>query len=483
MLSPAGGLASQAKRSKQAPRPAGLVASLAASRLAPAQAAEIGLSYEFKRPSKHFSYLLERRQNAGWVTLHSVKLRGRFKGTRNSSVQKIFGRVPVTQGSYRLRLSSDGSRVTLKFSVFAAVPITDVSSVSGGGMLTCVLISTRGAECWGDNGEGELGNGTVASSTTAVTVSGVNNAISISSGYKSACVLLGSGTISCWGYNSGGELGNGTNTNSSLPVAVSGLSGVIAAASGAAHNCALITGGTLECWGDNEEGQLGTGSLSPHPPYGSSTPLPVSAVSNVVGVTAGFLHTCALIEGGTVECWGYNHDGQIGNGTTNSVRPYADPAPAQVTGITNAVSLSAGDFHTCALLAGGRVSCWGFISASDIGPDVLLNSAVPKLVPGISNAVAISSGGLHTCALLSGGTVKCWGEDQYGQLGNGKTLDSSSPVAVIGIKNAVAIGSGGFHSCAVLSGGGLKCWGRNDSGQLGIGTLTASSVPVTAVHP
>lgn len=478
-----GGNAFSAAPVKKASKAVTLTAHLAATTLASAQAAEIGLEYGFRRPSKHFSLLLERRQGTKWLSLRSVKLAGRFTGTHKSTVKEVFGNTAIRAGSYRLRLSSDSNSVSLGFSIFPADLVTGATGVSAGGTLTCILVAGGGVECWGRNLDGELGNGTVKNSSTPVAVSGIIGAVAVNTGYKHACVLLDTGTLSCWGYNKVGELGNGTMTNSSTPIAVTGLSGVVGSSSGAAHTCALLASGDLYCWGDNEAGQLGLGTLNQRAPYGIALPTRVSGVSNVIGVSAGFLHTCALLSGGSVECWGYNRDGQVGDGTINLVRPYADPSPVRVSGITQAVSISAGAFHTCALVADGSVWCWGYVVASDFGTGVLLNSAVPVQVAGLRNAVAISSGGVHTCALVSGGTVECWGANEFGQLGNGNTLDSAKPVAVKGIRNAVSISSGGSHSCAVLTGGAVKCWGLNDEGKLGTGTSTASSVPVSAVRP
>jgi len=410
-----------------------LTANLTATRLAPVQASEARLSFRFLRPSTRFSYLLERRQGGRWIPLRSVKRKGHFKGAHVSTVKQLFGRKAVRVGSYRLRLHSDRSSVSLRFSIFAAEPVTGATSVSAGGKLTCILVAGGGVECWGYNGDGELGNGTMTNSSAPVAVQGISGATSVNTGYKHACALSGASTFSCWGSNELGELGIGTLTNSSTPVAVNELNGVVANSSGAAHTCAVLTDGALYCWGDNEFGELGIGTLNRLAPYGISSPEQVNTVSNAIGVSAGFLHTCALISGGSIECWGYNQDGQVGNGTVNRVRPHAEPSPVHVVGITKAISISAGDFHTCALIAGG--------------------------------------------------TVKCWGADQFGQLGDGRLQDSAKPVTVVGIKNAVSISSGVLHSCALIAGGAVKCWGGNDEGELGTGTLTASSVPLSVVRP
>ncbi len=478
-----GRIGSYPAAAQAAPGAGRLAARLAVKRLAPVQASQIRLDYRFQRPSTRFSYRLQRKQNGRWVALHAVSRKGHFTGTHSTTVKHVFGHRAIRAGSYRLRLRADRNRVSLKFSVFAAKPVTDATSVSAGGTLTCILVSAGDVKCWGYNLDGELGNSTMTNSRTPVRVSGVTGAIAVNSGYKHTCVVFPAGTVSCWGYNQMGALGNGTTTNNSVPTAVSGLSGVATSSSGAAHTCAVLTSGELYCWGDNEVGELGTGSVNKGAPFGISNPVQVERGLKIVGVSAGFVNTCALIAGGSIDCWGYNHDGEVGDGTVNHIRPYANPTPSRVVGISKALSISAGYFHTCALIEGGSVKCWGYITASDFAPTPLLESAIPKQVPGIKNAIAISAGGFHACALIAGGSVKCWGADQFGQLGDGRLQDSAKPVTVIGIKHAVSISSGVLDSCAVLAGGAVKCWGGNDEGELGTGTLTASSRPISVVQP
>ena len=151
-------------------------------------------------------------------------------------------------------------------------------------------------------------------------------------------------------------------------------------------------------------------------------------------IAAGNVHTCALIKDGTINCWGSNEFGALGNSSTTS-----SFVPVAVSGISNATAISAGYYHTCAVLTSGTVRCWGYNVQGQLGNATATDSSVPVTVSGITNATIVAAGDVHTCALLQDGTVQCWGWNQYGQLGNGATGQSSVPVLVSGISKVVAI--------------------------------------------
>ncbi len=350
--------------------------------------------------------------------------------------------------------------------------LSRATAIAAGSNHTCALLSDGTAQCWGYNGYGQLGSGTFTDSNTPVPVNALSGATAIAAGGYHTCALLSDGTGKCWGYNAYGQLGNGTLINSSIPVAVTGLGGLggptAAASAGGFHTCALLSNGTVECWGYNGFGQLGNGTTTD-----SSTPVAVSGLSGAEAISAGEFHTCALLSNGTVECWGNNNYDQLGNGTTTNAS-----TPVAVTGLTGATAIAAGGDHTCALLSDGTVKCWGYNALGQLGNGTTINASTPVAVSGLTGATAIAAGGGQTCALLSDGTVKCWGYNAYGGLGNGTLTNSSTPVVVSGLSGATAIAAGGDHTCALLSGGAMQCWGYNAYGELGNGTTTNSSTPV-----
>ncbi len=309
--------------------------------------------------------------------------------------------------------------------------------------------------------------------TQQFTATGIGTATAVEAGAFHACALLQDGAVRCWGLNDSGQLGDGTRTNSSTPVAVAGIMGAAAVTGGGFHSCVRFPDGTLQCWGRNEFGQLGDPATTT---FISATPVRVSGITTATAVTAGAFHTCALLGDGTVRCWGANDFGQLGNGSITVNSP--TPTPVAVSGITTAVAISAGGWHTCALLGDGTVRCWGRNDFGQLGNGTTTLSPTPVAVTGITTAVAAETFLFHTCAILRDGTLDCWGRNDEGRLGDGTRTNSSTPVAVAGIITA-AVAPGGEHSCALLQGGTVRCWGRNIDGRLGNGTTTDAFTPVT----
>lgn len=387
----------------------------------------------------------------------------------------ILGAVPVTM------LRAQAPAITLtpaspqilagQTQQFSATSAFTPTAIAGGGYHTCLMFPDRSLRCAGENNWGQLGNGAFANSSTPVSVTGITTASSVGAGIEHTCSLLADGTIRCWGTNYVGQLGDGTTAGlSEVPKPVQGISGAIGLAVGGFHNCALLSDRTVKCWGRNQDGQVGNGDNTTDV---RAPDLPVSGLASVAGITAGGYHSCALMPDSTVRCWGRNTRGQLGDGTDSSFAS----TPVAVSGMTTAVSVSGGFYHTCAALRDGTVQCWGDNDSGQIG-NTLAYSNVPMTVAGISNALAVSAGAYHTCALLANATVRCWGRNTNGQLGNGATTNSSSPVPVGGLVGPGYLGAGGIHTCVLTADRSGRCWGWNVYGQLGNGSTIDSSVAV-----
>ena len=252
-----------------------------------------------------------------------------------------------------------------------------------------------------------------------------------------------SGTVLAWGDNVDGQLGNGTFTTSNTPVEVSGLTGVTAIAAGGAfnhHSLALKSDGTVWAWGANSAGQLGNGSFT-----GSNTPVQTSGISGVTAIAGGVSHSLALKSDGTVWAWGYNGGGELGNGT------YTDNnTPVEVNGLSGVTAIAGGGFHGLALKSDGTVWAWGYNVSGQLGNGTNTTSNTPVQVSGLSGVAAIAGGGIHSLALNSDGTGWAWGYNLDGELGNGTYTDSNTPVEVSGLSGVTVIAGGGFHSLALV---------------------------------
>jgi alpha-tubulin suppressor-like RCC1 family protein len=281
--------------------------------------------------------------------------------------------------------------------------------------------------------------------------------------------------ISAWGRNDKGQLGNGTTSDSSRPVHVLGSSGITTAISaGSHHSLALRSNGTVWAWGYNVNGQLGDGTTTD-----SSRPVQVRRLSNVIAVAAGDYCSVALRSDGTVWAWGFNANGQLGDDTITS-----SSTPIRIRGLSNITAIAAeegGAFHILALRSDGTVWAWGSNAAGQLGDGTRTNSSTPVRVQGLTEVTAIGVGFFFSMALRSDGTVWSWGFNQHGELGDGTTTTRLTPVPVIGLAGVTAIAAGGSHKLALRSDGTVWAWGSNYLGQLGNGTTTDSSTPVQVI--
>jgi alpha-tubulin suppressor-like RCC1 family protein len=339
------------------------------------------------------------------------------------------------------------------------------ATLSAGWAHTCAVTALGQVKCWGFNSTGQLGDGTLFNRRVPVDTVGGADATDVATGLGHTCLLTRNGGVKCWGDNEHGQLGNGSLANSKTPVDVAAIVRVVLIATGQRHSCAITVQGNVKCWGDNRQGQLGNNTTA-------SSPVPVDVVglADASALALGGEHSCALTKAG-VKCWGNGGGGQLGIGFSSSL------IPTDVPGLVSGVNGIAGGFtKSCALLASGRVKCWGY------GSDGLGVQPMPTDLQGPSSTpVSLSLGDEHGCA-MSASTVECWGRNRFGQLGKPVLVeDSAAPQMVEAIGSVNELSAGGQHTC-VRKGTRIDCWGRNIFGQLGNnGFSEAQSMPTQVV--
>jgi alpha-tubulin suppressor-like RCC1 family protein len=290
----------------------------------------------------------------------------------------------------------------------------------------------------------------------------------VAAGGAHSCAILGDHTAKCWGFNDEGQLGNGTWITRTQPTAVERVVGITQIVAGNQHTCArLDDGSSVQCWGFNDSGQLGDGNrVVSQETRGLARPVP--GLPRVTQLAAGGDRTCALGDG-TVWCWGANPDGANGNGSTvDSVGPVKVPMLADVVGI------AVGSSHTCAIKSGGSVWCWGHNGRGQLGDGTTTNSFTPVAVTGgVRGIDQIAARDDFTCAHSMDDSVWCWGADDDGELGDGRDPNhddqNHSVRQLTTLSGAKTVVVGLAHACARKGDGTLWCWGASNSGQLGDG--------------
>jgi len=391
----------------------------------------------------------------------------------------------------------------------AEANLTGLRQVQAGYNLSCGLLVTGQVRCWGENDEGELGNGNFTVHARAVpvrAVSGPGNLTGVTQiavGDDHACALLTSGQVRCWGDNENGELGNGdAPTDRNRPVAVrnaadtANLGGVTAISAESDGVCARLSTAQVRCWGDDDYGQLGDGGGE----VGSDLPVTVQNIAGtgpllgVRSIEMGYDNNCAVLNNGQARCWGYNGDGQLGNdSTTDTVLPVAVRAVSGPGNLTNVTQITTGGYETCAVLTSRQVRCWGYNGDGALGNGDLVSQdrPVPVLARtgtgNLQNVAEVTGGYYHVCARLTTGQVLCWGTNENGEVGDGSTLPGpdrprarlvKAPTGAVNLTGVVQIHSNQAHTCALLATGQARCWGMNDDRQLGNGATVDKSRPV-----
>ena len=374
---------------------------------------------------------------------------------------------------------------------------------------TCALHASGVVRCWGSGFHG-LGYGNkddVGDNETPESVGDIDlggSVAQLAAGKAHICALLASGNVRCWGTGELGRLGYGNTENigdDETPGSVGDVDvgpGVIQIAAGDAHTCALLSGGTVRCWGFGAGGALGYGdteTIGDDETAASAGDVDVG--DTVVQIAAGGDHTCALLTTGRVRCWGFDSTGALGHPDTERVGDDETPASAGDVDVGGTVvQIAAGRHHTCAVLSSGDVRCWGWAmngrlgygNLEDIGDGETPASAGSVDLGGAASSIAA---GAHTCAILAGGDIRCWGLGDIGQLGHGDTEDigdDEPPGSVDAVDvggAALQISCGSAHTCALLADDSIRCWGSGAFGRLGYGDTAdiGDNEPPSSIPP
>ena len=350
--------------------------------------------------------------------------------------------------------------------------------VSAGTHHSCGVATDDRAYCWGSNSRGQLGDGSMATQRERpVLVLGGLRFRQVSAGSHHTCAVTTDYRAYCWGWNYKGALGDGTDrVLARRPVAVAGDWRFRDVSAGQFFTCAVARSDRAFCWGWNHIGQVGDGTTIEQ----RHTPRRVAGGLSFRMVSAGTEHACGVTLADAAYCWGSNEYGSVGDGTTTTVRR----VPAAVAGGRSFSQVAAGDRSSCGVTTARSAYCWGWNLYGQVGDGTRIDRRAPRAVAGGLAFHAVSVGGAHTCGLRTDQAISCWGHNSFGQLGNGTTADYTIPVPLYGNFQYRQVDAGSSHNCGVTTNNRAYCWGYGGFGQRGDGTATATHPwPALVVGP
>eukprot|EP00903_Cladosiphon_okamuranus_P005702 g5662.t1 len=408
-------------------------------------------------------------------------------------------------------------------SVSASADLAPVTMMNSGSFHTVVIIRdsmVNVVKNWGANGKGQLGlndtkdrgdnDGDVGDLLPAVSLGTGLEAVDVTAGLRHTAAIMSDGSVRSWGYNRKGQLGVASifdvgdepdEMGDNMFETPLGDVTPVSIIAGGWHTCAIVDDDNLKCWGYNQWGELGLEDQNDRGDepneMGNNLPLvDLGDDAKVLSVACGDWHTCVLLDDGDVKCFGKNYAGQLGYDDTENrgddEGEMGDNLDIVDLGGKKATKIAAGEEHTCAILEGGDLVCWGLGSSGQLGQGGVQNigddggdmsNLAPINLGTGRTAVEVAAGGNHTCAILDNSDVKCWGENDYGELGMGDTItrgvsptqmgDQLLPVSLPAGWTLRSLSLGYYHTCAIVSevgsGDRVVCWGANFSGQIGLG--------------
>ena len=370
-----------------------------------------------------------------------------------------------------------------------------VSSIAAGHDHSLALTTAGSIYAWGLNADGQLGDGTTTNSPLPEKITLSAKVSSIASGEHHSLALASSGSVFAWGSNGFGQLGDGTTANKLSPTDItSGFAlpsdeEVSSLDAGYYHSLALTSAGKVFTWGLNADGQLGDGTTISEPsPTDITSKFSLAAGEKVSSIVTGEFHSLALTSAKRVFAWGHNAYGQLGDGTTaNKLSPTDITSGFALPSGETIASIAVGSYHSFALTSAGRIFDWGYNGNGQLGDGTTGNRTSPADITSIFSLTegetvsSIYAGYYHSFALTSAGNVYAWGINSSGQLGDGTSINSPLPKKItVGGVAVSSLAVGNDHSLALAPAGIVYAWGLNASGQLGDGTTDNRLSPTAA---